>query len=335
MPKPPEVERFNQRAEFRFEHPESIQGITDRGFLIAGSLNLFHTEIGQLYDYNHKAHRRQTRLRIMGSVDNALSNPTWGHRSALILEPDESIPLEDIAREFDKVTLVALHPKNAAEATSRLEYDQQRKVHVVHADMSGAISTITQTIDTSLMEAYARTGIPGPEGYYAWLAQTLPQVPLIGNSPNFVQGDNDGRRYDLVISANALSGLKRYPGYYAQALGHELFTDESKSRDEVDSVLLEMSTILTRGHVRLLADSVAPKGEVCFIDKTQQTNISPSGLRETVDVVPSASIDPALDMYFQSTRNDVKRNWTWDFIPDRLQYDMASRSLTPKKIVQI
>ena len=215
-------------------------------------------------EYNEywRPHIEQSRLAILEAARLVREPGT-----ALILGAGgcREIPLEDLARMFDRVVLVDLDAPSMSEAVAQIPRQLRQKVEIRVSDVTSFAEPLMEATARVVEESWtASVAFAGLRSLYGSI-DAMKQTPKLPPA-------------DLVVSSLVLSELARYPSTYAARLLKERFdTDFSEWRGSGalwrtlrEAALEDHAEILARlgraGSIVYFADTVGRGPDLKWVD---------------------------------------------------------------------
>ena len=202
------------------------------------------------YEEYWKPHIEQSRR---GILEAARLVPEPG--TALVLGAGEchEVPLQELARMFDRVVLVDLDEASMSSAVARLPEPLRRGVDILVSDVTSFAEPLMEAtaniVDRAQTASLAFTEL---ESLYG----------LIGAQRRFP----DLPQADLVVSSLVLSELARYPSTYTAQLLREKFGSELAEWRGYGALWRNLRAFASEDHAEMLARLSAPGAVVYFAD---------------------------------------------------------------------
>ncbi len=202
------------------------------------------------YDRYWRPHIEKSRHRILEAAELVEEA-----RTALVLGAGKcrEIPLERLARKFDRVVLVDLDGPSMREAVARLPEELRAKIEVRVSDVT--------SFAQPLMEATSRIveGAQSADEAFTELGALYREMDALRRYPELP-------RADLVISSLVLSELARYPRTYTAQLVKEKFDADLSEWSGYRDLWRNLRTFASMDHAELLGRFIRPGGAVYFAD---------------------------------------------------------------------
>ena len=218
------------------------------GFFHTAGRNISAAELE--YDDYWRPHIENSRRAILRAAE-LVEEP----RAALVLGAGKcrEIPLESLARKFERVVLVDLDGPSMREAVARLPEELQAKIEV-------RISDVT-SFAQPLMEATNRVveSVHSADEAFTQLGSLYRDIEAPRRFPKLPQAD-------LVISSLVLSELARYPSTYTAQLVKEKFDADLSEWSGYGDLWKNLRAFASMDHAELLGRFTRPGGVVYFAD---------------------------------------------------------------------
>ena len=202
------------------------------------------------YDKYWEPHIAQSRRAILEAVRLVREPGT-----ALVLGAGQcrEVPLEELARTFDRVVLVDLDEASMSSAVDRLSGPLRRRVEI-------RVSDVTSFAEP-LMEASARI-----VGRAQSANQAFAELESLYSSIESIRRFPDLPQADLVVSSLVLSELARYPSTYTAQLVKEKFGSDLAEWRGYGALWMKLRSLASEDHAEMLARLGTPGAVVYFAD---------------------------------------------------------------------
>jgi len=254
-------------------------------------------------------HIQRSRRAILEAIEAAPQR-----RSALVLGAGQcrEIPLQELARQFQRIVLADLDHDSMAEAVKTLPQELRAKVEIRVTDVTSFATRMMLQMKQAVRESEsASEAYQAIRRIYASLPEAERQTP-------------DLPKVDFLISSLVLSELHHYPRYYADKLIQDKFGFRAQSRVELDQVQEQLRRFAISDHVALLSGLSNAGAFVYFADTIARGPIYANIVRSQkqrvlVELLP----DLARLGFFQAIQDHVFARETFlaTFGVMRAQYD--------------
>ncbi|MCP5111445.1 MAG: hypothetical protein GY953_11480, partial [bacterium] len=163
------------------------------------------------------------------------------------------IPLEELARRFNRVILVVMDGASMVEAVEGLPLELRSKLELRVADVTSFAGALMERVRQAVEESEDAADVFGR------FDQIFSEMRT-GEYPSRLP------KSDLVVSSLVLSELPRYPMAYADRLVRVRFRTRLRKWDGHDAARERLRRLLIEDHVRLLAEVCRKDGVVYFSD---------------------------------------------------------------------
>ena len=218
------------------------------GFFSSAGRNISAAEIE--YEDYWRPHLENSRRGILSAAGLVSKTGT-----ALVLGAGKcrEIPLEELARKFDRVVLVDLDAPSMRDAVATLPEPLRPKVEIRVSDVT--------SFAQPLMEATSRIveRAQSADEAFTELGSLYREIATLGRFPELP-------RADLVISSLVLSELARYPSTYTAQLVKEKFDADLSEWSGYGELWRNLRTFASKDHAEMLARLSPPGGVIYFAD---------------------------------------------------------------------
>ena len=218
------------------------------GFFGTAGRNISAAELE--YDRYWRPHIEKSRQAVLEAAELVGEAGT-----ALVLGAGKcrEIPLEGLARKFDRVVLVDLDGPSMRAAVATLSEELQAKIEVRVSDVT--------SFAQPLMEATSRIVEEAQSADEAFL-----ELGTLYREMDSPRRYPELPRADLVVSSLVLSELARYPRTYTAQLVKEKFDADLSEWSGYGKLWRNLQTFASRDHAELLGRFTRPGGAVYFAD---------------------------------------------------------------------
>jgi hypothetical protein len=127
------------------------------------------------------------------------------------------IPFNELAKQFDKVTVVEIDPKSIGRALSKLDKDLLKKITVVVADLTGCMEAFSKEVES------VRKSTQTPEAFLKGLITAMPSL-----KPKTLAALGE-KQFDYVVSHLVLTQLGTIPLSWVEQAAKNFSTSEPSS----------------------------------------------------------------------------------------------------------
>ena len=159
------------------------------------------------------------------------------------------IPLEELARRFDRVLLVDMDGASMVEAVERLPLELRSKVDIRVADITTFAAVLMRRLRRAVEES--ADAAEAFERFGGILASLEPGLLPARLPPS-----------DLIVSSLVLSTLHRYPLSYADRLLRTRFGVRLRSWEGYEDARRRLIRLALRDHFQLLRSACRPDGAI-------------------------------------------------------------------------
>ncbi len=190
------------------------------------------------------------------------------------------IPLEELARRFERVILVDLDGPSLLEAVDGLPLELRGKVELRISDVTSFAGSLMESLEEAADRAdTAETAFASFDAIFSALTT--------GKHPMHLPPA------DLVVSSLLLSELPRYPMAYADRLIRTRFNRRAREWSGYEEARQRLRHLIVDDHIRILASLCRPGGAVYFGDTIKR--------------------GPAYSQFFPEVRKQVETSLSGDF----------------------
>lgn len=202
------------------------------------------------YDKYWKPHIGQSRSGILEAV-RLVREPG----AALVLGAGQcrEIPLEQLARTFDRVVLVDLDEASMSSAVERLPGPLRRRIEIRVSDVTSFAAPLMQA--TALIVERSQSA-----------NQAFTELEALYSAIESIRRFPDLPQADLVVSSLVLSELARYPSTYTAQLVKEKFGKDLAEWRGYGTLWRKLRSFASEDHAEMLARLGAPGAIVYFAD---------------------------------------------------------------------
>ena len=218
------------------------------GFFHAAGRNIAAAQLE--YEEYWKPHIEQSRRGILEAARLVRKPGT-----ALVLGASQcrEIPLEELARTFDRVVLVDLDAESMSEAVASLPEALQRRVDIRVSDVTSFAQPLMEA--TARIVEQARTAAAA----FTALGSLYDRIETLRRFPELPQAD-------LVVSSLVLSELVRYPSTYTAQLVKEKFGADLAEWRGYGALWRKLRAHAAEDHGEMLVRLGRPESVVYFAD---------------------------------------------------------------------
>jgi len=274
--------------------------------------NQYEVWPGSLYQQEHLT---RSRTGILDTATTALrQTPAGEERNAVILGAGGcfDIPLEELATQFDHITLVDIDTAQTEVALSMLPAKVLGKITLQKCDVSGSITELGRIIEDNRSATYE-----------TFIARTAASINAIAKQP---QADTVTGEYSFVCSQLLMSQLGSVPALRLVGLVNEIYGTPLSLRpggqeEPLVYALNEHAMTSHINHAKQLGKLTKPAGTAHFADTILEESAG-----QKLPMMSHAPLDE-MDKHFDNLSDP--QLWQWS--PDtRRLFWVLSRSLARK-----
>lgn len=256
--------------------------------------------------HNENAQEEIEKVHIQKSKDMILDAaslaPPGNPRKALILGPGPAadIPLEELARDFDEVTLVEMDLERIKLAVEKLPLNLQAKFHIIHADVTGGLY---KQYDKTLQNLF-NTASSLDEFMYNATTATFNMQPKPAQFEQdaqyaFVCSQLVGSQLPVHVRAYLFQFAQKHYGPEATGIDDPDFDKKLRAYDTSPTESLDLKVV--NAHMQTVANAVAPGGIAYVADATEYIE---GGIPQLGTTSEDVDIPDDLD-------EEKRDNWTY------------------------
>lgn len=266
------------------------------------NINVELLKLGSGLPESYQAHYQRNRQNILSHAENLT-----GQAIVLGYGNGRDIPLEELARQFNRVTIVDIDRHAMMQSLQKLPAALRSKVIPIEKDLTGMVEIIKSSLEKLPADLSAKQ-------YLDRLTDILSNA--VDNTPPLLENDH----FDFVVSSMLTTQLHSAIDLMIKdrlSMIAPAVLDNNEFQEDYGDLYYKFTEVLCDKHLLNLEALSKPEARIYYADTAvaESTELNEDGTLEKIDqqeTLPNDFIERKIDRYFRQTKD--AEDWEWETI---------------------